>query len=178
SPLVENATAPVPWKAGRWWVGRVVWEVSGRSSIPSDLIGIECTNAPVEASTASRGTRCGRRRGVPNASLATTLVNHLPNGWRSLRNAWTSDCRRPLDGSRGAMCRAADRRVRRGEPTGPGSPVAEPTPACPGAGWRDRGPVARPPLDPSPESGGRALVHRRRRRMADHLRILDAHGAR
>src|SRR5690349_15664733 len=72
SPFVENATAPVPWKAGRCApvgavgavgapvatvlevVGELAREVRRRSSIPSDLVGIECTNALGERQT-SRG---------------------------------------------------------------------------------------------------------------------------
>src|ERR1044071_4639592 len=63
SPLVENATAPVPWKAGRCeavagpetgfavglWV--VVTELRRAGSIPSDLVGIECTNRLQERQT-------------------------------------------------------------------------------------------------------------------------------
>jgi hypothetical protein len=67
--LVEKATAPVPWNAGRCAaafgelvarvVGVVVGEVRRASSIPSDLVGIECTNGPSE-----RQTTFGCRRTV------------------------------------------------------------------------------------------------------------------
>jgi hypothetical protein len=55
SPFVLNATAPVPWKEGRCaGVAAVVSEgVRRRSSIPSDLVGIECTNAISERQTTS-----------------------------------------------------------------------------------------------------------------------------
>ena len=71
SPFVLNATAPVPWKAGRCGAGFgvVVSELRWASSIPSDLVGIECTNAPAERQSRSI-SRC--RPGVrPSSSSAS-----------------------------------------------------------------------------------------------------------
>src|SRR6476646_6700163 len=95
SPFVENATAPVPWNAGRCGVCRVVWLVRSRPSIPSDLVGIECTNALDGASTDGGADRYpldfeGRGRvgmewfverglvGRPEAGVASPRRNHVP----------------------------------------------------------------------------------------------------
>jgi hypothetical protein len=61
SPFVLKETAPLPWKLGRVVGGGVVAWLSGRPSIPSDFVGIECRAKPEEGSTRVGGNVRARR---------------------------------------------------------------------------------------------------------------------
>jgi hypothetical protein len=91
---------------------------------------------------------------------------------------WSSTGRRTLDHGWPDLCGTPDIRFRWGEPGEPGSTAAEPSSARPGPRWRDRGSADWRSADCPPGPACRALVHRRRRRVADCLRIPGTHTAR